>query len=146
MKCTRNFESSSILRRWPWCSTGRRWSRCAASTPVEFRWAYSIDLVSSNVSVKLTSLPIVRKQVQPLTPDEMTRLLAATSQCGFSPEIEERVRVFILLQRWSGLACLDAATLAKNLLRDDDNLTQVHRAKTDTEVFIPLPPATEKPT
>jgi site-specific recombinase XerD len=106
-----------------------------------FRWAHSIDLIPSDVSAKLTSLPIVRKQVQPLTRDEMERLLTATRQCGFSPEIEERVRDFILLQRWSGLACVDAATLPRSLLRADDNLTQVHRTKTDAEVFIPLPPA-----
>ena len=106
-----------------------------------FRWAHSIDLVSSNVSAKLQSLPIVRKQVQPLTKDEMARLLAATSKCGFSTEVEQRIRTFILLQRWSGLACVDAATLKRELLGADDNLTQVHRTKTDAEVFIPLPPA-----
>ncbi len=109
-----------------------------------FRWAHSLDLIPSDVAAKLKSLPIVRKQVQPLTRDEMASLLAATSQCGLSPEIEERVRVFILLQRWSGLACIDAATLPRNLLRADDNLTQVHRTKTDAEVFIPLPPAVAK--
>jgi hypothetical protein len=97
-----------------------------------FRWAHSIDLIPSDVSSKLKSLPIVRKQVQPLTLDEMARLLAATSQCGFAPEIAERVRIFILLQRWSGLACIDAATLPRNLLRADDNLTQVHRTKPTT--------------
>jgi integrase/recombinase XerD len=106
-----------------------------------FRWAHCIDLNSSDVSAKLPSLPIVRKQVQPLTQDEMEGLLAATSQCGFTLDIADRVRIFILLQRWSGLACIDAATLPRNLLRADDNLTQVHRTKTDAEVFIPLPPA-----
>ena len=106
-----------------------------------FRWAHSIDLIPSDVSGKLKSLPIVRKQVQPLTRDEMESLLAATSQCGFTQEIVERVRIFILSQRWSGLACIDAATLPRNLLQADDNLTQVHRTKTDAEVFIPLPPA-----
>jgi integrase/recombinase XerD len=105
-----------------------------------FRWAHSIDLIPSDVSSKLKSLPIVRKQVQPLTRDEMASLLAATSQCDFASEIADRVRIFILLQRWSGLACIDAATLPRNLLRVDNNLTQVHRTKTDAEVFIPLPP------
>jgi hypothetical protein len=88
----------------------------------------------------MTSLPIVRKRVQPLTRDEMEGLLAATRRCGFTAEIEERVRIFILLQRWSGLACVDAAPLQRNLLCADGNLTQVHRTKTDAEVFIPLPP------
>jgi site-specific recombinase XerD len=109
-----------------------------------FRWAHSIDLIPSDASSKLTSLPIVRKQVQPLTPDEMARLLAATRQCDFTPEIAERVRIFILLQRWSGLACVDAATLKRELLRDDNCLVQVHRNKTNAEVFIPLPPAVAK--
>jgi len=109
-----------------------------------FRWANSIDIIPSDVSAKRTSLPIVLKQVQQLTQDEMERLLAATSQCGFSPEIVERVRTFILLQRRSGLACIDAATLPRELLRADDNLTQVHRTTTDTEVFIPLPSAVAK--
>jgi integrase/recombinase XerD len=109
-----------------------------------FRWAHSIDLIPSDVSSKLKSLPVVRKQVQPLTHDEVEGLLAATSQCGFTSEIAERVRIFILLQRWSGLACIDAATLPRTLLRADDNLTQVHRTKTDAEVFIPLPPAVAK--
>lgn len=63
------------------------------------------------------------------------RGLSLFVECGFSPEIEERVRVFVLLQRWSGLACVDAATLPRNLLRADDALTQVHRTKTDAEVF-----------
>jgi len=45
----------------------------------------------------------------------------------------------MVLQRWSGLACVDAATLKRELLGSDNNLTQVHRTKTDTEVFIPLP-------
>lgn len=106
-----------------------------------FRWSHSIDLIPSDVSGKLKSLPIVRKQVQPLTREEMGRLLAATSQCGFAPEIAERVRIFILLQRWSGLACIDAATLPRNLLSDENNLVQVHRTKTNADVFIPLPPA-----
>jgi len=50
-----------------------------------FRWAHSIDLVSSNVSAKLHSLPVVRKQVQPLTKEEMARLLASTSQFWIQP-------------------------------------------------------------
>ena len=58
-----------------------------------FRWAHSIDLLPSDPSAKLRSLPVVRKQVQPLTRQDMSDLLAAASRCGFSPEIEERVRV-----------------------------------------------------
>jgi len=104
------------------------------------RWAHSIDLVPSDVSSKLKSLPIVRKQVQPLTRDEIADLLMATRQCGSAWISRNACEFFILLQRWSGLACVDAATLRRDLLRHDDNLTQVHRTKTDAEVFH-SPPA-----
>jgi hypothetical protein len=39
-----------------------------------FRRAHFIDLISSDLSSKLKSLPIVRKQVQPLTQDDMEGL------------------------------------------------------------------------
>ena len=107
-----------------------------------FRWAHSIDLVPSNVSAKAElASRCPQASTAPTRKMKWQALLKATSQCGFRPEIEERVRVFILLQRWSGLACVDAATLPRKLLRVDDALTQVHRTKTEAEVFIPLPPA-----
>ena len=105
-----------------------------------FGWAYCTDLISSNPSAKLKSLPYVHKQVFPLTQEEMNRILAATAECGFEAEIAYRVKVFILLQRWSGLACMDAATLACDRLLPDNNLTRVKRNKTSTGVFVPLPP------
>jgi site-specific recombinase XerD len=58
-----------------------------------FRWAYSTDLIPADASAKLKSLSCVRQQVQPLSPDEIDRLLAATSQCGFKPEIAARVSI-----------------------------------------------------
>jgi integrase/recombinase XerD len=50
------------------------------------------------------------------------------------------VKTFILLQRWSGLACMDAATLRRDALSDSNNISR-ERNKTDAGVFIPLPPA-----
>ena len=106
-----------------------------------FRWAFSTDLIPADPSAKLKSLPYVRTQVLPLTQDEMDRLIAATPECGFEPEIAYRVKTFMLLQRWSGFSCMDAATLRRELLKDDNNLTRVERNKTGTEVFVPIPPA-----
>ena len=70
----------------------------------------------------------------------MRRLVTATAECGFDAEIAYRVKTFILLQRWSGLACMDAATLRRDGLKDNNNLIR-GRNKSGTEVFVPLPPA-----
>jgi hypothetical protein len=77
-----------------------------------FKWAFSTDLIATNPSAKLMSLPSGRNQVLPLSRDEFDRILAAVDQCSFSAEVAYRVETFILLQRWSGLACMDAATLS----------------------------------
>jgi integrase len=105
-----------------------------------FGWAFATDLISADPTAKMKSLPYVHNQVFPLSQEEMARILKATSECGFSPEVAFRVKTFILLQRWSGLACMDAATLARDRLLPDNNLTRVKRKKTGTGVFVPLPP------
>jgi site-specific recombinase XerD len=104
-----------------------------------FKWAFCTDLVPTDPSAKLKSLPSGQNQVMPLTKDEMDRLINAVNNC-FDNEIAYRVKTFILLQRWSGLACMDAATLRRDALNDNNNLTR-GRNKTGTEVFVPLPPA-----
>ena len=105
-----------------------------------FRWAYATELILVDPSAKLRCLPYLHNQVYPLSQEEMSRLLAATSECGFGAEVAYRVWVFILLQRWSGLACMDASTLRRDRLTANNNLTRVQRNKTGTEVFVPLPP------
>jgi hypothetical protein len=52
-----------------------------------FRWAFATDLILVDPSTKLKSLPSEHNQVQPLTQDEMSRLVAATAECGFNPEV-----------------------------------------------------------
>jgi integrase/recombinase XerD len=105
-----------------------------------FRWAFATDLIATDPSSKLKSLPSERTQVQPLTEEEMQRLLAATANCGFEPKIAHRVRTFILLQRWSGLGCMDSATLRRDGITDNNNLSR-GRNKTGATVFVPLPEA-----
>ena len=107
-----------------------------------FKWAFSTDLVPADPSAKLKPLPGGQNQVLPLTQGEMDRLINAVDKC-FDPEVAYRVKTFILLQRWSGLACMDAATLRRDALNDNNNLTR-GRNKTGTEVFVPLPPAVAK--
>jgi hypothetical protein len=78
------------------------------------KWAFRTDLIEADPSSKLKSLPSEHNQVQPLTQGEMKRLLAATDNCEFSPEVAYRVKTVMLLMRWSGLACMDATTLRRD--------------------------------
>jgi integrase/recombinase XerD len=103
------------------------------------KWAFRSDLIEADPSAKLKALPSEHNQVQPLTQGEMQRILAATDDCGFSPEVAYRVKTVSLLMRWSGLACMDATTLSRDALGDDNNVTR-RRNKTKQEVFVPLPP------
>jgi integrase len=105
-----------------------------------FKWAFSLDLIPADQSAKLKPLPCRRTQVLPLTADEMDLILAAADDCGFPPEVAYRVKAFILLQRWSGLSCMDAATLKRSALSDDNNISR-ERNKTNSGVFVPIPPA-----
>jgi integrase/recombinase XerD len=50
-----------------------------------------------------------------------------------------RLRTFIQVMRWSGLAIQDTATLQRSWLGSDD-LLKVRRTKTGTWVTVPLPP------
>ena len=70
----------------------------------------------------------------------MERLLRATAECEFDSENAYKVRTFILLQRWSALSCMDAATLRRDGL-NENNVLKRKRNKTGAEVCVPLPPA-----
>lgn len=105
-----------------------------------FKWAFSLDLIPTNPAAKLRSLPYGHTQVQPLSREEFERILLAVDQCGFRPEVAYRVKTFILLQRWSGLACMDAATLSRSALSSDNNISR-ERTKTNNGVFVPIPDA-----
>lgn len=105
-----------------------------------FKWAFSLDLIPTNPAAKLRSLPYGHNQVLPLSPEEFDRILAAVDQCDFTSDVIYRVKTFVLLQRWSGLACMDAATLSRAALSPDNNISR-ERTKTDNEVFVPIPDA-----
>lgn len=105
-----------------------------------FKWAFTTDLILADPSAKLKSLKSERTQVQPLTQEEMGQLVNATAECGFTSEVAYKVRTFILLQRWSALACMDAATLKRDGLKEN-NILKCKRNKTGAEVCVPLPPA-----
>ena len=82
----------------------------------------------------------------PFSRDQYDAILGATTklkykthnaaECANQPE---RLRVFIQVMRWSGLAIRDTAMLKRSQLKDDDRL-ELRRAKTGVPVTVPLPP------
>jgi site-specific recombinase XerD len=135
--------TARLLTEWRGKWTFKVYSSCPAVhwavVRTFFGWAFATELILVDPSAKLRCLPYIHNQVYPLSQDEMSRLLAATSECGFVAEVAYRIKVFILLQRWSGLACMDAATLRRDRLLANNNLTRVQRNKTGVQVFVPVP-------
>jgi integrase len=71
----------------------------------------------------------------PFERDQMEAILKAAEQEVHSP----RARVFISTMRRSGLSIIDATTLERDRLRNDDRLL-LYRTKTGEEVCVPLEP------
>jgi integrase len=76
-------------------------------------------------------------------PDEFEKILEATKQYR-DPDYEEvynhatRLRILVLLMRWSGLRISDAVTLERTRLVGNNLF--LYQAKTGLPVYVPLPP------
>lgn len=76
-------------------------------------------------------------------PEEIEKILEATKQYR-GPDYEEvhnhatRLRILVLLMRWSGLRISDAVTLERTRLVG--NNVFLYQAKTGLPVYVPLPP------
>lgn len=71
----------------------------------------------------------------PFERDQMEAILKAAEQENHS----QRAHAFISTMRRSGLSIIDATTLERHRLQDDDRL-MLYRTKTGEEVFLPLEP------
>jgi integrase/recombinase XerD len=103
-----------------------------------FTHAYRLGWIPTNEADKLKGFKTRSKQVQPFDKGQMSLILGAVDKCGWDSATCQRIRVFILLMRWSGLAIRDASCLKRTAL-DAHNRIHTHRAKTKTDVFVPLP-------
>jgi integrase/recombinase XerD len=91
--------------------------------------------------------PVIVKQVPTdyFTAEEFEKLLQATHLFGsvwpnskMTVWSEQRLRVIVLLMRWSGLRIGDAVTLERSRLVGNKIL--LYQAKTGTPVYVVLPP------
>jgi site-specific recombinase XerD len=58
-----------------------------------FKYAHTLEWVSTNEAAKLKGLKATSLQVQPFTRDEMTAILAAVPKCGWDEAKTKRVSV-----------------------------------------------------
>lgn len=86
--------------------------------------------ISDNPAKGLSKIKVTQKPTDYFTDDEMTKILNAA---------EGKLRVLILLMRWSGLAIRDAVTLERERLNAQDQIF-LYRAKTGTPVRVAIPP------
>jgi integrase len=100
--------------------------------------------LAKNPALLLSRITVKQKPTGYFTPDQFEKLLTATSLFGRGSldgkaEIwSERMRVMLLLMRWSGLRIGDAVTFERSRLMGDNIF--LYQAKTGTPVYVPLPP------
>jgi integrase/recombinase XerD len=102
---------------------------------------------------RLTSIKVDEAPTMPLTAKEYEHLLATipdtfSGHHAFAPDKPRKVRAFVQLMRWSGLAIGDAASLERSEIQYDKG-KRLHRIvtsrqKTGTHVSVPLPTAIAK--
>ena len=111
-----------------------------------FNFCVGRKWIESNPTAALKPPKVDDKPTLPFTEgpnSEMEKILWACevySTIGrYRSNNRKRMRVMVLLQRWSGLAIMDACTLERCRLSDDNRL-KLRRAKTDEWVYVKLPP------
>jgi integrase/recombinase XerD len=102
---------------------------------------------------RLSSIKVDAPPTMPLTDKEYKHLLATipdtfSGHHAFIPKKAAKVRAFVQLMRWTGLAISDAASLERSEIHYD-KAKKLHRVvtsrqKTGTHVSVPLPPAVAK--
>jgi integrase len=102
-----------------------------------FKRARRLRWIAENPAELLLPIKASRSEVKKVTDEEKQRLLDAIPEVF--PNIAETVRVFVLIQRYSGLRLVDVVTLRTDALADD-GLMIVTQEKNEEPVFVPLPP------
>jgi integrase/recombinase XerD len=105
-----------------------------------FKWCLNSDLIQTNPAERLPKVTVDHDQKQPFSPEEMDKILQAvgSENLQWDDLKRYRVRAVILLMRWSGLACMDAATLERSALDKHDRII-CRRNKTGSHVHVRIP-------
>lgn len=109
-----------------------------------FEFCVKQGWLAKNPASLLSRIIVKQKPTGYFTPDQFEKLLRTTSLFGQGSRDgkgaiwSERLRVMLLLMRWSGLRIGDAVTLERSRLVGDNIF--LYQAKTGTPVYVPLPP------
>jgi site-specific recombinase XerD len=99
---------------------------------LERRW------VGENVAKRLKAPSNIKPSpVEPYTPGEMGRIIAACDAVGRGGYERQRARAMVLLLRHTGLRVSDVAMLGRDRVRDGQIL--LHTQKTGGTVYLPIP-------
>jgi integrase len=104
--------------------------------------------LQKNPSKKMKHVVVSPNPTDYFTPEEFEKIVDGTYAYGAwyggrdFQHRSRRLRILILLMRWSGLSILDAVTLERRRLEGDRLF--LYRHKTKVPVYVPLPPALAK--
>ena len=107
-----------------------------------FKYCIRQGWLKDNPALLLSKVIVKQRPTDYFTPEEFAALLEATHSFAANQNFRgedwsARLRIFLLLMRWSGLRIGDAAKLERSRLQADRLL--LYQAKTGTPVFVPLP-------
>jgi integrase/recombinase XerD len=109
-----------------------------------FDFCIESEWLHKNPAKKMKPVQVSPNPTDYFTPGEFEKIVDATYAYGQWKGGRDfqhrtlRLRVLILLMRWSGLSILDAVTLERRRLEGDRLL--LYRHKTKMPVYVPLPP------
>jgi site-specific recombinase XerD len=103
-----------------------------------FLFLHNNGWITTNPARGLSKIRLSRKEPSYFTNSELEKILDATYIYGKTETERRRVRAFVQLMRWSGLAVRDAVTLERSKLDHQDRLI-LQRTKTSEPVFVELP-------
>ncbi len=109
-----------------------------------FRYCENARWISFNPARALSAIKIRDEdyEVDPFTEAQVKKIVGTISKCDdISAANQERVRLVMLLQRWSGLSLVDAACLSRReVVRIRGSYCiDTRRRKTGTRVNVPVP-------
>jgi integrase len=108
-----------------------------------FGWAHGAGLFAKNPLPNTRLHPqfkikFKKPEVIPPTTAELDRLIAAVDKAHSDDQIKHKVRLFMLTERWTGMAIMDTATLRRDRL-GADNRIRGNRRKTNERFKVRIP-------
>jgi integrase/recombinase XerD len=103
-----------------------------------FLYCHNNGWITSNPALSLSKIQVPRREPPYFTTTDLQKIMDATYIYGKTKVEKQRVRTFVNLMRWSGLAIRDAVTLERSSLDSEDRL-RLQRVKTDEPVLVVLP-------